>query len=81
VNLHRDDFSWEPFRADLIVNQETGVFSAIREGLLLHPTQLATEAGSPVALAGYDDLNSWVSGKVTDLRLMDMLAWWCFQHP
>lgn len=80
VNPHHDHFSWEPFRSDLLSNQAAGVFESVRAGLLKHPTQLVAIDASPVAVSGVSSLNAWVSVFVTDLRFMDMLAWWYFKN-
>ncbi|MHB1087553.1 MAG: hypothetical protein ACYC19_02175 [Acidimicrobiales bacterium] len=80
ANPHHDHFSWEPFRSDLVANQTAGVFKSVRAGLLSHETQLTTTAGSPIALAGFKSVNAWVSANITDMRIMDMLAWWYFKH-
>jgi hypothetical protein len=79
-NLHNDHFIWEPFRSDLLHNKRTEVFESVRQELTVHRTQLIAVTESPLGIQGITSVNEWVRDNVSDLRLMDILAWWCFKH-
>jgi hypothetical protein len=80
---HPDEsFAWEPFRSDLVANQAAGVFSALRVGLTASVGTVVKSATSRVpdtfVTAGKVHLAQWAAQQMTDLRLMDIMAWQLF---